>query len=273
VDLLIDHPNLRVRHCRHGVMAYLPKDVYIGRSLDLYGEFSQHEVELYKKIVKKGDVVVEAGANIGALTLPLARLVATGDGAGPGTVLAFEPQRVLYQLLNANLALNRVQNVQAQRAAVGQKSGMLGIPAIDYSKPGNFAGHSMKDASPERVRIVTIDSLRLRRLDFLKIDVEGMESKVLRGAKRTIARCQPVIYCENDRKEKSARLIACLTAMGYRIYWHLPPLFNQHNFRGHRENVFGAIISANMLCLPAGKKGKVRVKRMPQVTGPDDWWN
>jgi hypothetical protein len=76
VDLLIDHPKLRVRHCRHGVMAYLPNDLYIGRSLDLYGEFSEHELNLLKRIVKKGDVVVDVGANIGALTIPLAQIVA-----------------------------------------------------------------------------------------------------------------------------------------------------------------------------------------------------
>jgi FkbM family methyltransferase len=269
VELLIDHPNLRVRRCRHGVMAYLPNDRYIGRSLDLYGEFSQDEVDLYRRIIKRGDVVVEVGANIGALTVPLARLVATDEEGGPGTIIAFEPQRILYQLLNTNLALNRLRNVRAEQVAIGQKTGMLGVPVIDYDKPGNFGGYNMIDVSPEMVRVLTIDSLQLRRLDFLKIDVEGMEIKVLMGAEQTIAQCQPVIYCENDRKDKSARLIACLTAMGYTMYWHLPPLYNKNNFGKRRENVFGPIISANMLCLPSDTK--VNIRGMHKVTGPLDW--
>lgn len=260
----IDHPNLRVRRCRYGVMAYLPHDLYIGRSLDLYGEFSQSEVDLYRRIVKKGDVIVEAGAHIGSLTVPLARMVATGDGVGPGKVLAFEPQRLLYRLLRTNLALNRLRNVLAHQAAVGQKTGKLGVPAIDYGEPGNFGGHSMIASSPEPVRVVTIDSLDLRRLDLLKIDVEGMETEVLTGAKQTIARCRPVIYCENDREQQSARLIHCLRAMGYTMYWHLPPLYNKHNFRRRRKNVFGSTISANMLCLPSG--AELKPKGMAKVT-------
>jgi FkbM family methyltransferase len=251
-------------------MSYLPNDRYIGRSLDLYGEFSQGEVDLYRRAIKKGDVVVEVGANIGSLTVPLARLVAGDKEAGPGTVIAFEPQRILFQVLVANLALNRLRNVRAQQVAVGTKTGTLGIPVIDYNKPDNFGGYSMIDAGPERVRVLTIDSLQLRRLDFLKIDVEGMETEVLMGAEQTIAQCQPVIYCENDRKEKSAPLIACLAAMGYSMYWHLPPLYNKNNFGKRRENVFRRIISANMLCLPSDTK--VNIRGMRKVTGPHDWF-
>jgi FkbM family methyltransferase len=271
VDLLIDHPNLRVRRCRHGMMAYLPNDLFIGRSLDLYGEFSEHELNLCKQIVKKGDVVIDVGANIGALTIPLARVVAPDDKVGPGAIIAFEPQRIICQLLNANVALNRLRNVHSQQVAIGQEAGMLGVPVIDYNKPDNFGGYSMIDASSELVRVVTIDSLQLLRLHLLKIDVEGMETKVLMGAKQTIARCQPVIYCENDRKEKSAQLIDCLRAMGYTMYWHLPPLYNRDNFGQHHENVFGPIISANMLCLPSDSR--VNSKGLHKVTGPDDWWD
>lgn len=251
-------------------MAYLPHDLYIGRSLDLYGEFSQGEVDLYQRIIKKGDVVVEAGANIGALTVPLARLAGTNDKVRPGTIFAFEPQRLIYQLLNANLALNGLQNVYAERVAIGQKTGKLGVPVINYNRAGNFGGYSLVDANHESVIVVTIDSLHLRRLDFIKIDVEGMEAEVLLGAKQTIAYSKPVIYCENDRKENSAHLMDTLTGMGYKMYWHLTPLFNKDNFGQHHENVFGAIISANMLCLPSDTK--VDVKCMPMVTGPDDWW-
>jgi FkbM family methyltransferase len=251
-------------------MAYLPNDLFVGQSLDLYGEFSQQEVDLYTRIIRKRDVVVEVGAHIGTLTIPLARLVAVHGAAGPGAVFAFEPQRILYQLLNANLALNRVRNVHAQQVAIGQKTGFLRLPEINYRKRDNFGGYSMMDAGPERVRVVTIDSLRLRRLNFLKIDAEGMETKVLMGAKRTIVRCRPIIYCENDRKKKSARLIECLKAMGYTMYWHLPALYNKNNFRHRRENVFGPSISANMLCLPPGTK--FNVKGMLKVTGQVDSW-
>jgi FkbM family methyltransferase len=251
-------------------MAYLPNDLYVGASLDLYGEFSEREIHLYKRIIKKGDVVVEVGAHIGTLTIPLARMVATRHAAGRGVVFAFEPQRILYQLLNANLSLNRLQNVHAQQLAIGHRSGTMGLPTINYAKRDNFGGYNLTDAGRERVRVVTIDSLHLRRLNFLKIDAEGMETRVLTGAKQTIARCRPVIYCENDRRKNSAKLIACLTAMGYTMYWHLPPLYNRDNSAKRRKNVFGPLISANMLCLPPHTR--VSAKGMAKVTGPHDWW-
>ena len=67
-----------LKTCRHGLMVYNRNDAYIGRSLDLYGEFSQGETELFQQVVGIGDVVIEVGANIGAHTLRLAQL------AGPG---------------------------------------------------------------------------------------------------------------------------------------------------------------------------------------------
>lgn len=82
VNALIKKP------CRYGEMAFHHTDKWIGRSLDLYGEWSEGEVELFRNVVKPGDVVIEAGANVGALTIPLAKIV--GD---TGRVHAFEPQK------------------------------------------------------------------------------------------------------------------------------------------------------------------------------------
>jgi hypothetical protein len=89
----------RVKQCRHGMMLYNVHDLYVGRSLDQYGEFSQGEIDLFGQILKPGQVVLDVGANIGAHTLWFAQTV------GPsGTVLAFEPQRIVFQALCANLA-------------------------------------------------------------------------------------------------------------------------------------------------------------------------
>ena len=74
------HPRLRSvsalikKPCRYGEMAFHRTDRWLGRSLDLYGEWSEGEAELFRKVVKPGDVVIEAGANIGALTIPLAKI-------------------------------------------------------------------------------------------------------------------------------------------------------------------------------------------------------
>src|SRR5512139_1143204 len=85
---------LEVKRCRHGVFAYNRNDIYIGRSLSVYGEYSEAEVAFLSRLLAPGDTVVEAGANIGSITVPLARVV----GAG-GRLIGFEPQRVAFELL------------------------------------------------------------------------------------------------------------------------------------------------------------------------------
>ena len=89
-------------------MIYNSHDRFIGRSLDLYGEFSEGEAVLFQKILRPGMFVVEVGANLGAHTVVLAQAVAPGGG-----VLAFEPQRLIFQTLCANLAINSIPNVDA----------------------------------------------------------------------------------------------------------------------------------------------------------------
>ena len=253
-----------VRRCRHGLMMFLRNDNHIGRSLDLYGEYSPLEVELFAQLVRPGDWVVDAGANIGALTVPLAGMV------GPeGLVLAFEPQRPLFHMLCGNLALNGIEHVIARCAAVGAREGTIGVPKLDYRLTDNFGALALLEGGGTPTPLRTIDGLQLDRLRLLKIDVEGAELEVLRGASQTIARLRPILYVENDRRDKSSALIAALEAMGYRLWWHPAPLFRPDNFRGDPVDVFGKIMSMNMIGLPPD--ATLTGTRLPAVSGPADW--
>jgi FkbM family methyltransferase len=217
--------------------------MYIGRSLDLYGEFSEGEVELFRQMAKPGNVVVEVGANIGAHTVFFGRHVGSR-----GRVLAFEPQRVVFQTLCANVALNSLTNVECYQQAVGDLPGSVLVPQLDYTQENNYGGLELGNFTQgDSVPVVTLDSLQLSRLNVLKIDVEGMEHSVLQGAQDTLARCRPILYVENDREDRSDQLIRLLDSLEYNLYWHTPPLFNPHNFAGNATNVFGQIISKNMI--------------------------
>lgn len=235
----------RVATCRYGTMIYNKNDTYIGRSLEKYGEFSQGEARLFRQVVKPGQVVVEVGANIGAHTVLLALLT------GPrGRVHAFEPQRLVFQMLAGNMAINNLNNVFCYQKAVGKAQGNLLVPVLDCEREINWGGLGFGDwKQGEPVEVITLDSLKLQACHFLKIDVEGMELEVLQGATGLIERCRPAIYAENDRKEKSGELIRFLDLLGYDLYWHKPPLFSADNFRGNRENIFGDTVSINMLCV------------------------
>lgn len=254
-------PFNRVKPCRYGAMAFNVHDRYVGRSLDLYGEFSEGEVEMFRHLVRPGDVVLDVGANVGAHTLFLARRVGPG-----GRVVAFEPQRVVFQTLCANVALNSVTNVWCHPAAAGAVAGEVAVPPVDYARPGNFGGVSVGGAAGERVPVVALDGLDLPRCRLIKVDVEGAEEGVLRGAAGLIARDRPVLYVENDRRERSAGLVRYVAGLEYDLYWHRPPLFNPANHAGKTENVFGAVVSVNMVCVPRGAGW--RVEGLPPVEVP-----
>ncbi len=251
---------------RHGNFLYNAEDHFIGRSLEVYGEYSELEVQLLVNLAKPGDIVVEAGANIGSCTVPLARRV-----GADGWVLAVEPQRIVHQTLCANIALNGLANVIAPWCALGAAAGEISVPLPNYAADGNFGGISLvrtKDGEGERVPVATIDSFELPRCGLIKADVEGMELDVLKGAADTIKRLRPRLYVENDRQPAGAELVRHLLALGYRLFWHVPPLFNPRNFAGRADNVFDRFVSCNMLCLPPGDGAEV--KGMRPVSGPED---
>lgn len=254
------------KKCRYGDMLFLKQDHYVGRSLDLYGEFSQPEADLFAQFLQKGMSVVEVGANIGAHTVSIAQMV------GPtGRVYAYEPQRAIFQILCANLALNCLYNVHAYPFAVGARAGTLNVPFLDYTSSNNFGGLALVESETgEIVRVVTLDSEDIPHLHFLKIDVEGMEAAVLEGAEKLILKHKPIIYMENDQRKKSPALIRKVLDLGYKIWWHLPPLFNPDNFNGVSEDVFPRIVSINLLCVP--NEVDVVVKGFNPVLSADEWF-
>jgi FkbM family methyltransferase len=245
---IFQNGHLRLRHCRHGVMLYNINDVYIGTALDLYGEFSEEENELFRQALRPGMTIVEVGANIGAHTIAMAHCV------GPrGRLLAFEPQRAVFQMLCANVALNGVEQVEAHWAALGSADGFISVPRLDSTARQNFGGLPIGGADGEKVRLATLDSLDLPACHFIKIDVEGMEIEVIRGAVETIRRRAPLIYVENDRQARSPMLIEQLLTLGYRCYWHTPPLVRVPNFRANPDNKFAGTVSINMMCVPRSR--------------------
>lgn len=252
---------------RLGPMLVNRNDQYIGQSLMLYGEFSEGEARMFRQLVGEGDLVVEAGANIGAHTVMLSRLVGLN-----GSVVAFEPQRIVFQTLCANLALNQCLNVVARQQGLSSAAGHMTLLPVDPRQTNNFGGLALKpDGKGEPVDIVTIDMLQLPRCRLIKADVEGMEADVLAGAVDTIRRHRPVLYLENDRADKSPALIRQVLDMGYRLWWHVTPLFNPDNFSKNMNNIFGGTVSINMLCQPVDTARPVDGLR--EITSPDDRWN
>ncbi len=237
------------RECRYGKMHYYANDHYIGRALELYGEYSQSEADLLRRVLKPGDVVIEAGANVGGLTVAMMEISCE--------VWAFEPQPEYHKLLERN-TFPETQHLGGRcwpyQMALGNEETKINIaqPPVDHIHAPGW--HS--DLPGREVSQCRIDGIfeRSRSLALIKIDVDGQEHDILKGAEKTIERCRPLLYVEYDKIECYPDMIPWIQARGYRIYQHVAPLFNPANFAGNPVNVFGSLVSSMLLCVPQERK-------------------
>lgn len=244
--------NIKIVDTNVGRMMVNDLDQYVSKSLILYGQYAPAEEAIFKDAVRKHTIVVEVGANIGASTLQLAKLAKY--------VYAFEPVPYLYHMLCGNLALNEVQNVQALRIAGGEVAGTSYLPDIDYNNSTNLGCYGLVEEQSERtVNVMPI----LLDCGFLKIDVEGYELQVLKGATPMIKRCMPIMLIENDRPQNHDELIGYINKLGYKAYWHCFSLYSPHNFNNNTNDAFGEVGAINVICVdknisvPGQKEAKV----------------
>ena len=261
-----DRALIEVSECRYGRMTYLGNDRYMGGALARYGEYSESEVDLWRGILRPTALVADVGANIGIHTVALSGLVPEGF------VVAIEPLTYLFYGLCANLFLNGITNVKAINACAGAAQGTLKVPALDYTATGdvaNYGGMNMEHhVQGNPVAVVRLDDI-CQRLDFIKIDVEGMEWQVISGAKRIVEECQPILYVENNPGPRQRLLVEQINTIGYDCWWHLAPHYNPENHRGMAPADEGEekIVSWNMVCLPANAANTEAMGCEPIVYG------
>jgi FkbM family methyltransferase len=264
---ILENGFVKIKKCRHGYFAYNKNDLFVGKSLDIYGEWCEKELNLLGNFIQSGDIVLDIGAYIGTHSVFFAKKTEPS-----GLVFAFEPQRIPFQILNANIALNNLLNVISINRFVSDKKEVKQIPILNPFVKQNFGAFklSLFDQG-EKIESLTIDEMNLPRCALIKIDTEEGEEKILKGAKETIKRCLPVIYVENNEIEDSGKIIKAVFSLGYKCYWHIFPYFNPKNFFKNKNNVFSAFSpEANMLCLP--KELEKNFPKLPEVKGINDNW-
>jgi FkbM family methyltransferase len=205
----------------------------VGHQILETGAFDPSEVKLALEILHlrrrhygDGVVAIDCGANIGVHTIEWAAAT-----TGWGSVLSIEAQERIYYALAGNIAINNCFNAIAINAAVSSENGVMRIPNPDYLTAASFGSLEMRqsprnefigqpiDYSPEGtvdVRTLTIDGFNLPRVDFIKIDVEGMEMEALEGAAQTIGRSQPIMLIESIKTD-GEQLRQWLGQQGYSI--------------------------------------------------------
>lgn len=224
----------------HGTMIVNRNDYHMVNERDGYGvgfqlmaqsAFDPGEVglllallDLRRHYYEDGVVAIDGGANIGVHTIEWARHM-----HGWGSVVAFEAQAPVYYALAGNVAINNCFNARAIHAALGKDVGLLQIPRPDYTQAASFGSLELRQGANnefigqrvryeqeamDSVRLLTIDSLGLERIDVMKIDVEGMEAEVLEGAREAITRHKPIVLMEVIKSDREA-LDRTLASYGY----------------------------------------------------------
>jgi FkbM family methyltransferase len=264
-------PPYQLAATRHGVMLINRNDIYMGQSLLRYGECCQFEIDLLLRLIapsgpSASGLVLEAGSNMGVHSVPMAQELARQSRS----MLAFEPQPVIFQQLCANLALNGLMNVTALPYACGTSPGVVSFQAPDYLSPGNFGGTAMSStpaASTLTVPCYPLDSfVHDAPVALIKIDVEGHELRILQGAQHILSRSHPILYVENDRIDQSPELIEWLLTQGYRLWWHITPAFNPDNFLDLQQNFYGDVSFINMLGVHRSRN--ITIQGLPEITNP-----
>jgi len=209
----------------------------------LLGTAEPHLQRAIRKYVATGDTVYDIGANIGYVSLSLAKRV------GPsGHVIAFEPVPRNLDQLRTNIENNRLLNIQVCDVAASERRGEAVVRVSDNLSMASLIWHRNDPSAVELVvHTVAIDDLvdagNLPKPTFVKIDVEGAEGLALLGMRRTVAAARPVLFIESsDAGRETTWRVLC--ELGYHC---------QAAITGKRVNAFEEYRHADFLWLPVDR--------------------
>jgi FkbM family methyltransferase len=217
-------PRLRTRY---GVLFECDLNDKVTRDI-YYTGFDNRSCRILKRLVKPGDVIIDAGANVGYFSLLCAKWL-----RGTGMVHSFEPFPGTAGRFKRNLELNPklCPLVHLHHLALSDFTGTMGMTVPDT---GNQGCNFLSAGGATNVEVTTLDMFceqeRLTRLDLIKADVEGSEVALLRGAEESIRRYRPVLMIEVNA--------AALNHFGYTA-GELVETICQFRYRVHCEGRFG----------------------------------
>jgi FkbM family methyltransferase len=177
----------------NGITIYLdPEDGAVSRPI-VAGDYEAHLLPAFKQYCKPGMVVVDIGANVGLYTMLASTLV------GPsGRVVSIEPSSENCRLILLSLAANQVRNVEVLPLALDRARGWSNLSG-HFGSNGGLVPTDAANVASGRCEIVAtfpLDDLVEGRVDFLKIDVEGAEGRVVAGAQRILETWRPIVTTE-----------------------------------------------------------------------------
>jgi FkbM family methyltransferase len=242
--------------CRYGTMFFFTSDKFLGRSLREYGEWAQREIDLLHDLLDGDSVVVDVGAFIGTHTLAFASWVRPR-----GSVYAFEPHPTYFSVLQRNIDCNGLSNVRPFNVGLSdeqQEMEMVTLNLQDESNLGHACLLPRSEDSECIINVKRLDDFQFERCDLLKIDAEGMEHRILKGAAGTIQYFRPLVFAECNSVAEGWRVIQLMQSRNYGCYLQSARAFNPQNYRGGTENFFGDAREVGLLFVPTDKPERFR---------------
>lgn len=187
-----------VKHITNNLkFALFPNDNAVSSSIINGWQYEPYMFDFLEinNIVTSGKDIVDIGANNGSFAVDFSHLV--GD---KGSVHSFEPQRIIYYQLCGNVFMNGIDNVYCYNLAIGDTESEIQIEKPDYFKNGSVNFGNVKvgkiDTDSVLVQQRTLDSFDFKDIVFIKIDVQGYELNVIKGAEKTIQKHRPYLFVE-----------------------------------------------------------------------------
>lgn len=206
---------------------YPAGDTAVGACLRDAGEFAKPELDfLIESAAAPSGAFIDVGANIGAICLPFAK-------ARPDwRVIAVEAFGQMAGLLTESARDNGLDNVQVMSVAAGDTTGLADFPAANLNDRGNFGMlgfGSQATPSTRKVPVVRLDDIAPSDTRAIKVDVEGYEPQVFRGATRTLETARPIVLFEAHQKHVAGttEIAALLGARGYSLFWFFAPFVSR----------------------------------------------
>lgn len=213
----------------------VPEGVFgVGIQLLSTSTFDPTEISLGSQLLSgrrnhfgSGVVAIDCGANIGCHTIEWAKTM-----HGWGEILAIEAQERVFYALAGNITLNNCFNARAVHAAVGSQVGEILVPQLNHCAPASFGSLEIRQRNKAEqigqevnyskenclpTRLLSIDSLGLKRLDLMKIDIEGMEMEALLGSEKSIRQFSPTLLIEKYKSNPN-QITQFLGRLNYQIF-------------------------------------------------------
>ena len=239
------YPKIEKTYSRYGEFYVPGVDDLISNSLRQYGEWAQCEIEILCSFIKDGDTVIDAGAYIGTHSRAFSAQVGKS-----GQVIAFEPVPDSFGILENNVRCAPLQNIHAMNFGLGavQEFRALHIEEEEHNRASASAEgkHSTDDI---QIQIQPLDFSNIPKVNFMKVDVEGMELQLLKGAENTIRRDLPIIFLEVNTLQGSYEFLPWANEHGYSAFGINVPAFNPSNYNSQVANIFGSAREVALLLI------------------------